>query len=190
MKLCDQCFLGRSVKDTHTPVIPTNCAVVFWFGILHFFSPLCHIHCNIQSISGENSTSANKTWLFLQWLNGMWSSRDFLLFLLHSSQHSAAHVDKTQLLLVIKCTRPTNIEQHKSKQCWMVKQNFPSRAWSTTFQATLLKKEVCEQIKAFLALFSIKFFLTYKPSEAFMVTHNTVKRWAAAQFSEQVTSFH
>lgn len=47
----------------------------------------------------------------------------------------------------------------------------------------LLKKEV----KAIFTLFYIKFLLAYKPSEAFVVIYNTWKRWAAAQFSEQVT---
>lgn len=40
----------------------------------------------------------------------------------------------------------------------------------------LLKKEVCEQIKAILKLFYIKFLLTYKPSEAFVVIYNTSKK--------------
>lgn len=111
--------------------------------------------------------------------------QDFLLFPLHSSQHSAAHTDKT----VTPCTKvysPYQILSNTSHSSvgWL------SRACSTTFQAILLKKEVCEQVKALLAWFSIKFFLTYKPSEAFVVIYNTVRRWTAAQFSEYVTSFN
>lgn len=38
-----------------------------------------------------------------------------------------------------------------------------------------LKKEVCEQIKAILVLICMKFFLTYKPSEAFVGIYNTAE---------------
>lgn len=157
MKLCDQCSSGRSIKDTHSSYsYKLCCCFLVWdFGLF----PPSAIHCNIQIILGENSTSANKTWLSAIWLGGMWSSRfPIVCFTLHSTQQLTWA--RTQLLLVIVCSTYQTVSKtsHRSGGGWLSKTLLAEHNQLHIKQCFWKKKEVCEQIKAFLALFSSIFF--------------------------------
>lgn len=131
MKLCDQCSWGRSIKDTHSSYSHKLhcCFLVLDFGVSSPPPSTATFKASLEKIAFQQTRPD----FFCSMTKWHVEFQDFLSFPLLSSQQSAAHMDMTQVLLAIKCTRPTNIEQHKSQQCWMVKQNFPSRAWSTTF---------------------------------------------------------
>lgn len=190
MKLCDQCSSGRSIKDTHSSYsYKLCCCFLVWdFGL---FPPLCHPlqHSNNlrrkQHFSKQDLTFCNMTRWHVEF------KISYCLF--YSSQHSAAHMGKNTVTSCNSVLDLPNSEQNKSqKWWWMVKQDFASRAQSTTYQAMFLeeKRSLWTNQSFSCIVFIDFFFLTNKPNEAFMVIYSTVKRWAAAQFSEQVTSFN
>lgn len=156
MKLCDQCSSGRSIKDTHSSYsYKLCCCFLVWdFGL---FPPLCHPlqHSNNlrrkQHFSKQDLTFCNMTRWHVEF-------KISYCFTLHSTQQLTWA--RTQLLLVIVCSTYQTVSKtsHRSGGGWLSKTLLAEHNQLHIKQCFWKKKEVCEQIKAFLALFSSIFF--------------------------------
>ena len=100
MKLCDQSsrLLRKKCKGHKLQLFPQTILFFFVLGFC-FFPAAIHYHIQTKHLRRKNSTLANNTRLFLQHGYVAHGVQDFLLLLLHSSQHMAAHVDWTQYFL-------------------------------------------------------------------------------------------
>lgn len=186
MKPCGQSShsWGRSIKDTNSSCPHT---LFYWgfliLGFCFFFFLHCHPLQHSKPLMRKSSTLARPdlscsmaTW-HVEFKNSCCS--------FYSSQHLAAHVDWTVLLVRNTCVRTANIVQHIWQQFWMPKQNFPS---ISHFRQHLWRKLSVNKSKLLLHCF-VPYLILHINQVRLSVVCSVWKRLPGAQFSEQATAF-